>query len=161
MTELVAPLTSRQINTLLSKRSFRDSCWEWAGCLARNGYGFIRLWKSTQYVHRISFLHFKGSIPTGLEVCHTCDNRKCYNPEHLYVGTRSDNMQDAVRRGRHRAGSCRGEDSPVSKLTSSMVEGIRKRRLEGLGYTALSREFGISRSQAFRIVKGESWRHIP
>jgi hypothetical protein len=82
---------------LLAKRFIApNGCWEWTGYVAPNGYGQI----GSKKVHRVSFEVFKGPI-TKPEVCHTCDNRKCFNPEHLFNGTKSDNQRDSVNKKRH------------------------------------------------------------
>jgi len=79
-------------------------CWEWQGDLHPNGYGYTTRYedRKRKHVHRISYEMFKGEIPQGLYVCHSCDNRKCINPDHLWVGTAKENMQDAKRKGRLR-----------------------------------------------------------
>lgn len=77
-------------------------CWEWTGCVQGNGYGRIRLFnpKRTEYVHRVAAREFLGPIPAGKEVCHTCDNRRCVRPDHLFYGTRQDNVRDCMAKGR-------------------------------------------------------------
>lgn len=82
----------------------RNGCWEWKGDLHPNGYGYTTIHEIGKriHVHRTSYIIFKGDIPQGLYVCHSCDNPKCCNPDHLWVGTAKENMQDAKRKGRLR-----------------------------------------------------------
>jgi hypothetical protein len=78
-----------------------NECWEWTGATNSRGYGSLVASTTKWLAHRYSYTISKGEIPTGLLVMHSCDNRKCVNPEHLSPGTHSDNMLDCANKGRH------------------------------------------------------------
>lgn len=79
-----------------------DGCWVWTGAKDKNGYGTFSPSAATGQLraHRVSWQIHRGTIPTGMSVCHHCDNPECTNPEHLFVGTNKDNMEDKIRKGR-------------------------------------------------------------
>jgi hypothetical protein len=82
-------------------------CWEWLGGCSERGYAVFTAYRSgttneNTRVARFSYELHHGPVPEGLMVCHTCDNRSCVNPAHLYAGTATDNNRDTVARNRHR-----------------------------------------------------------
>lgn len=84
-----------------------DGCWEWQASTRQSGYGQFYVpgpngEKLMEQAHRVSYMLTFGDIPDGLHVCHACDNPLCVNPDHLWLGTRNDNMQDMARKGRAR-----------------------------------------------------------
>ena len=127
-------------------------CWRWTATRNSDGYGII--WLSGKYwlAHRFSYdLHF-GEIPVGLLVCHHCDTPDCVNPEHLFLGTQKDNMEDCDAKGRIR----RGETHPCAKLTLADVNSIR----DAINITQreLAKEFGVGRSTIGEIRTGKKWK---
>lgn len=99
--------------------------------------------------HRVSFLLFKGPIPKGLFVLHSCDIRHCVNPEHLRVGTHEENMRDALVRGHLRV-----------KLTPEQVIEIRRAHANGDRATEIASRFKISPGFVRDVVARRSWKHI-
>lgn len=90
---------------LEAKKKIADSgCWEWTGSTVPRGYGQIYFAGIKGRVHRVAYAAYVGPIPKGMGVCHKCDNPKCFNPEHLFVGTQTDNNRDKALKGRARNG---------------------------------------------------------
>jgi hypothetical protein len=92
----------QKLKYILSKTITTESgCMEWQNNCYPNGYGRLTFLGKPQSVHRVIWKILKGGIPKGLRVLHKCDNRPCCNPEHLFLGTHQDNMDDKVKKGRH------------------------------------------------------------
>lgn len=136
-------------------------CWEWQGGKKHSGYGRVRYQGKDEYAHRLSYEIFVGAIPKGMFVCHHCDNPRCVNPEHLFLGTQADNMADMARKGRGkgrgRRGARPGSANPFSKLTEEQVALIRE--AEGI-QQAIATQFGVGQSTVSLIRNGKRWRHL-
>lgn len=123
-------------------------CWQWMGKLFPNGYGCIHGPNNTSHLaHRVSFFIANGYIDASLVVCHSCDNRRCVNPTHLFLGTIADNMLDCVNKGRF-----------AHVCDYDMAEQIRTLYVAGC-YTQkeLGTLFGVSQQTISLVVRGEKW----
>lgn len=148
----------------MTKRSFVDrlmdgcekidgGCWVWNKSVASSGYGQIR-WNYTNYrANRASYIVFKGEIPDGMVVRHTCDNKLCINPDHLILGSCKQNSEDMVARNRQAKGMKNGR----SKLSENDVRAIKS---SALSCSKTAKKFGISKSQAHKIMTGKAWSFI-
>lgn len=140
-----------------------NGCWIWQKTKAHNGYGTFAIGGGKNArAHRISFEVHYGNIPDKMDVCHRCDIRDCVNPEHLFIGTRSENILDASRKGRvSRTHHLKGSQHPNSKLTEGDVETILSYLKMGTAKAKLSRQYGVSQRVILLIARGESWKHVP
>lgn len=130
-----------------------SGCWLWTGSVTRHGHGTFHVKRKTVSAHRLAFERFKGRIPDGLYVLHKCDVRCCVNPDHLWVGTQSDNLKDMASKGR----SCLGEKNTRAKLTESDVLLIRA---SSKPYAELAKDYGVHEQLIYQIRKRIIWRHI-
>lgn len=136
-------------------------CWLWTGSTRAYRYGSVRWgpqWR-VEAAHRVAWELTYGTIPKELEVCHRCDVPLCIRPDHLFLGTQADNMQDCVQKGR-RDTMPRGERHHKAKLTATDVRSIRSRHAEGETLTALGREYGVTKENLHSVVTRETWRHV-
>lgn len=133
-----------------------DGCWLWTGTRSCNGhYGLFRMQGPMIYAHRASWIMTNGPIVDGLQVLHRCDNTGRVRPDHLFLGTRKDNMQDKERKGRgnHR----RGAGVNTVKLTEDQVRGVRFLHAAGVTKTKLAKMHDVTFTAGNSIVSGASW----
>lgn len=165
MAEDIAIHTGTLTKRFWAKVDKTGDCWEWRGRNSRYGYGRISLRLRTVgkanrdlFAHRVAWELTYGPIPSGLCVLHRCDNRLCVRPDHLFLGTRTDNAADRQSKGRTRTGHLYGEKSTVAKLTAEQVRTIRRRYAEeSISYKQLAREFQVDQSQIAHIVTRKQW----
>ena len=142
-------------------------CWEWQAYIRPSGYGQLGVpgARRTVDAHRASWIIHNGPIPDGLFVCHTCDNRRCVRPDHLFLGTNAENIADAVSKGRIKATRARGLASGNGRLTDEQVAEIKRRhrprvhpaRSTGASTSELAREFNVTGQYIGQLVRGV-WR---
>lgn len=126
-----------------------DACWIWLSSTA-DAYGEFR-WNGKYYKgHRVSYLLHRGDL-NGLQVLHTCDNRSCTNPKHLFLGTNADNVRDRDSKNR----VCHGERHHDCKLTNEQVEEIKWKSALGFTTRMLAKDYKIDQSHVTRIMNGQ------
>lgn len=134
-----------------------NGCWNFTGLLSGGHgdakYGVISHGYRNLYAHRIAYEDAKGTIPEGLQVCHSCDNTICCNPDHLFLGTIQENTQDSLEKGRR----ARGTKNSQNKLTELQALEIRASTESGV---VLGVRYGVSRTQISNIKRGKQWQYL-
>lgn len=146
------------LHRFMAKFTVSDNgCWQWKDGKTER-YPSFTYNQTNHHAHRVSYMLFKGDIPEGLCVCHSCDNPKCVNPRHLFLGTMGDNLRDMFRKGRRNI--C-GENHTNNKLTTEQVLSIRKMAKDNKPTKEIAKEFNISTTNVNLIIRGAGWRHLP
>lgn len=118
-------------------------------------YPILMEGRKAHRAHRLAYEHYKGEIPDGMCVLHRCDNPACSNPDHLFLGTRTENMADKVRKDRQQKGS----KVHLAKLDESLIPKIRALRDNGMSQSNIAALFGVHQSQISRILNNKRWKH--
>lgn len=144
-----------------------SGCWIFMGAVNHCGYGIIgtgRRGEPTDRAHRITYRHFKGEIPSGKFVCHTCDIPSCCNPDHMFIGTNQDNVNDMVRKKRNspppRNPHVVGSVHPLAKLNEDQVLEIRDLYRRGWLQKDLAQQYGVARQTISKIVNNKRFKHV-
>lgn len=147
-----------QLKLRIKENSFINSsgCWNWLLQLDKAGYGCATYRQKPMRSHQLSWTVFKGKIPNKMFVCHSCDNRQCCNPDHLFLGTHRHNTDDMVSKGRQ----AKGEKKPNTTLTDENVLEIRRLYTVGLTQVEIGKLFSIRQSKVSLIVRRQAWKHI-
>lgn len=139
------------------EKKFRvtPGCWIWTGALGRKDYGLFGTNGKTMRAHRLSYIFYIGEIPDGLFVCHKCDNPRCVNPDHLFLGTCLDNNRDMRTKGRDKPRQ--GTENWKAKLTNEQVIAIfydpRKQ-------AEIAAEYGVAVTKVSAIKTKACWKHV-
>lgn len=183
----LTPADIKRFWSKVDKLAGPNECWPWTD--GKDSYGYGQMWAGRKNFksHRVAWVIASGENPAELCVCHRCDNRKCCNPAHLFLGTTADNMSDRGSKGRQargdRSGSRlhperrarggrngahtkperrpRGEANGSSKLMASQVLTIRAiYAAGGITKMALGAQFGVKDSIIGKIINRKLWRHV-
>ena len=139
-----------------------SDCWYWIGYIGPHGYGQMM---RNMRAHRVSYEIHKEKIPKGMYVLHSCDNRKCVNPDHLFLGTHLDNIKDMNDKNRGNfsgigKGENWGENCGNSKLTECQVLNIREKLKLNKNQSEIARFYGVKRATINDIARNKTWRDL-
>ena len=135
-----------------------DGCWLWRGGKDKDGYGLFNGVVDGELhrrAHRYSYARYRGPIPSLLHVCHTCDVRACVNPDHLFLGTIAENMDDKMAKGRHRTPD--GENHYRALLTEEQVKAILD---DPRTHSRIAADYNVSRNTISSIKSRRSWHYL-
>lgn len=135
-----------------------EACWPWLRYKQKSGHG--RVWHEDRLfvASRVAWKLTHGSLAEELDVCHTCDNGECCNPDHLFLGTHTDNMQDKEAKGR--GNHARGAAIGLSKLSEDSVRAIRAMRATGMRLTDIAAKFDVTPASIAKVALRRTWAHI-
>lgn len=155
-------VTRRTAEKFWAKVEVTDTCWLWKGETVQGGYGRLSHNNKKILVHRHMYELVAGEIDPAMCVCHHCDTPACIRPDHLFLGTHTDNALDMVRKGRmNTVNTARGERHWGAKLTAEDIIAIRAEYAAGAYQYVIADKYGIAQTTVSRIVRRLEWKHVP
>jgi len=151
MTSGRRPLSREQFEQKIIKDA--NGCWLWSGAKHVYGYGHLRKDGKLLKTHRVAWEMYRGAIPDGLCILHKCDVPACINPDHLFLGTKTDNNRDRIAKGR----TAFGERIATTKLTDDQARAIL---IDPRTHRAIAADYGVAHTQIGRIKRRQGWRHV-
>lgn len=133
-------------------------CWEWQKSKHKQGYGHCGFKGKVMLAHRVSWMVFKGEIPVSILVLHKCDNPTCVNPDHLFLGTDKDNVQDSILKNRFNRS--KGEKHYLANHSEEKVQLAKNLKSKGLKYKEISKLTGIPVGSLSGIINSTAWKHV-
>ena len=165
LTKTMPRLRKSDLARFWAKVDRSDFCWEWTSTITSGGYGAFKVRGVPYGSHRLSFYIKNNKDPGRMLVCHTCDNRACVNPDHLWLGTHKENADDMNRKNRGVRGrglGPKGERQGLSKMTDELVIYMRDLwLLKKYTQRGLAKKFDVSQQLVSLIVGGKNWKHVP
>lgn len=134
-----------------------SGCWEWLAVKNQDGYGRVKRFGKLESAHRVSYELYKGALGEN-SVLHKCDNPSCVNPDHLFLGTQKDNVDDMIKKGRQHNNAHKGVAHYRTKLTEKEVLEIFYDTTTS--QSIIASRFGISQSAVSVIKSKRNWRHL-
>jgi HNH endonuclease len=135
----------------------KNGCWIWEKSKNRIGYGATSYRSKSILAHRLAWIVFHGDIPQGMKICHSCDERSCVNPDHLFIGTQRDNIRDMFIKGRR---SIKFFNHPRCLMSIEKIKEIRSLLSMGLSQKRIAEIMVVSQSTISQIKLGKRWSHI-
>ncbi len=152
----IAALDLDDVVRFMGKVDRTVDCWVWTGATFPTGYGRFSAKRRPTLAHRVAFFIANDKLPGELVVCHRCDDKRCVNPAHLFLGTIGDNNTDRHRKGRDPRGSTHGN----SKLNEAIVQEARRRHSAGETCYRLARCYGVDENAVRQAVQRKTWKHV-
>ncbi len=160
---MVETVTIEKIRPLFWERvKITKDCWEWVGHIKKDGHGQLMINLKSFSAHRLAWLLLRGDIPGGSCICHKCDNPKCVNPDHLYLGSKASNLQDMWDRNERSMKPQKGSLNNYAKLKEDDIKYIRQSLREarrGKG-RFLAKLFNVHEATISYIKNNKTWTHV-